>query len=94
MPVVSLDNVTVEEGDRPGTTTARVPFHVRGNLTGRASFTVFVAGERDVLDRGTFTVDLAPGQTEGSIPIGFIADNDRRLRRDSDLSLPHGRAAE
>ena len=74
MPVVSLDNVSVEEGDRPGTTTARVPFHVRGNLTDRASFRVIVAGERDVLDRGTFTVDLAPGQTEGSIPIGFIAD--------------------
>ncbi len=74
MPVVSLDNVTVEEGDRPGTTTARVPFHVRGNLTERASFTVLVAGDRDVLDRGAFTVDLAPGQTEGSIPIGFIAD--------------------
>ena len=74
MPVVSLDNVRVDEGDGPGTTTAGVPFHVRGNLTGRASFTVFVAGERDVLDRGAFTVDLAPGQTEGSIPIGFAAD--------------------
>jgi hypothetical protein len=73
IPLVSLSNITVDKGDGP-TGTARVPFHTVGDLTSRASFTVFVAGDRGILDRGTVTVDLAPGQTEGSIPIDFLAD--------------------
>ncbi len=73
LPQVEIGQVTIPEGNRPGVQVARVPFDVVGNLTRSARFQVFTAGQ----ERGStrrFVVDVAPGQTHGSIPVAYEAD--------------------
>lgn len=72
-PLLSLSRLRLEEGDEPGSLTARLPFRVEGDTSRPSRFVVVTAGqERGQLQR--FTVDLAAGQTSGSIPIGYDAD--------------------
>ena len=83
LPLVSLGNVKVTEGDDPGVSVARVPFEVSGDVIRPAQLTV------GVLDyfarrggRSSVRVDLAPGQTEGYLRYEYrgnkIDDYDRR----------------
>ena len=73
-PLFSLGSVKVEEGDGPGTVTAEVPFTITGTLTEPAQLKV---GTVDYYSRGggsSFRLDLAPGQTSGTIPIEYEAN--------------------
>ena len=50
-----------------------MPFEVVGDVTRRARFVVQTTGQ-EVGNVQRFTVDLAPGQTSGSIPVGYTPD--------------------
>ncbi|MGD9959163.1 MAG: hypothetical protein AB7I40_12740 [Nocardioides sp.] len=74
LPLVSIGNLRQVEGDGPGTVTARLPFTVTGAVTRPARLVAVVAGqERGSIHR--ISIDLAPGQTSGSIPIDYEADD-------------------
>lgn len=72
IPLVSLGEVEVPEGDGPGVSTARVPFTVQGRIAARSKLQVRVAREGKGVE--TVTVELAPGQTRGSVPVDFVGD--------------------
>jgi dienelactone hydrolase len=74
LPLVSLGTLRVLEGDGPGMVTARVPFTVTGDLTGRGSLTVGVVSYDPRSRPHRLFIDLAPGQTSGSIPLTYQAD--------------------
>jgi dienelactone hydrolase len=79
LPTISFSRVRIAEG-AGGAKTARVPFQVTGALTSPARFTVLTVGQaRGDVQR--FTVDLAPGQTSGSVPVGYVADQRADYRR-------------
>ena len=67
LPLVSLGSVTVAEGDSRGTSVARLPFTVTGGSTRPAELTVGVLDDSARRSRDRLRLDLAPGQTEGSI---------------------------
>ncbi len=67
MPTVSLGSLTVTEGDRRGTSVARLPFTVTGELTRPAHLVVGQFDQFSRRGRNQFRLDLAPGQTEGTI---------------------------
>ena len=73
LPLVSIGNLRQQEGDGPGTVTARVPFTIQGAVTRPARLVAVVAGQERGATR-RFRIDLAPGQTSGSIPIDYQAD--------------------
>jgi hypothetical protein len=74
VPVVNLTELRMAEGDVRGSYTARIPFTVTGEVTKPARMVVVTAGQaRGSLQR--FSVDLAPGQTSGSIPVEYTADD-------------------
>ncbi|WP_395659517.1 hypothetical protein [Nocardioides sp.] len=73
LPTVDVGRITMPEGDGPGRVTARMPFEVHGDVTAPARLAVTTVGQ----SRGEvqhFTIDLAPGQTSGSIPVTYDAD--------------------
>jgi hypothetical protein len=73
LPILQLGELRVEEGDRPRSRVVRVPFEVDGQVTRPARFVVQTTGQ----ERGSqqrFAVDLAPGQTSGSVPVQVAAD--------------------
>ncbi|MCW2766811.1 MAG: secreted protein [Nocardioides sp.] len=73
-PVVNLSAIRIDEGDRKGSFTARVPFRVTGDLSRPGRLVVVTAGQaRGSVQR--FTIDLAPGQSSGSVPIEYTADD-------------------
>ena len=74
LPLVDLGTLSVDEGDEPTAQVARVPFSVTGDLTGRAEITVAVVDYSSARRPHRVTVDLAPGQTTGSVPVDFRAD--------------------
>lgn len=72
LPQVDIGSLRVDEGDK-GTHTARVPFTITGTVTDPARFVAFTAGE----DRGSsqrLVIDVAPGQTRGTIPVSWVGD--------------------
>ncbi len=74
LPTVSIGDLSIPEGDSPGNQVARVPFEVHGALTSPARVVVTTVGqERGQQQR--FAIDLAPGQTSGSIPVGYSAND-------------------
>ncbi|WP_346385708.1 hypothetical protein [Nocardioides sp.] len=74
VPVVDVSALRIAEGDTPGSFTARVPFEISGDVSRPAKLVVVTAGQaRGSVQR--FVVDLAPGQTSGSIPIEYTADD-------------------
>ncbi|WP_432479170.1 hypothetical protein [Nocardioides sp. GXQ0305] len=83
LPVVSLGSVTVDEGDRRGVSVARLPFTVANPGTRAAQLTVGVLDWESWRSRERLRVDLAPGQTEGSIRYEYtgntVDDGDRRV---------------
>ncbi|WP_134766912.1 hypothetical protein [Nocardioides sp. 1609] len=77
-PQVSLGKVTIDEGDPPGRRPvrriARVPFTITGDVTAPARMAVVTAGETRG-SRQRFAVDIAPGQTSGTIPVPYVVDD-------------------
>lgn len=74
LPQVDIGTLSVDEGDEKGPHTARVPFTITGVVTGPARFVVFTGGE----SRGSsqrLVVDVAPGQTEGFVPVQYAGDD-------------------
>ncbi len=67
LPLVSMGSLTITEGDGPGTSVARVPFTISGEVTRPAELTVGVLDESSRRGRSRVRVDLAPGQTDGYI---------------------------
>ncbi|KQW48685.1 hypothetical protein ASC77_08080 [Nocardioides sp. Root1257] len=79
LPTIDISRLRVTEGSG-GAKVAEVPFHVNGVLTAPARFVVLTVGQaRGDLQR--FAVDLAPGQTGGTIPVGYVADRRADYRR-------------
>ncbi|WP_341924317.1 hypothetical protein [Nocardioides psychrotolerans] len=79
LPTLSLSGLSLVEGDASGAQVARMPFRVDGEVARPMKVEVVTVGQA----RGavqSFTIDLAPGQTSGSVPVSYEAD-----RRD-DLS--------
>ncbi len=72
-PVLSFGDVELVEGDVKGPVRARLPYTVAGDVSRPSRFVVLTAGqERGSLAR--YAVDLAAGQTSGSIPVQYFAD--------------------
>ncbi len=72
LPQVLIGDVNVDEGSG-GTKVAHVPWTITGNVTRAGRFAVFTAGqERGQTQR--LVVDVAPGQTHGTIPVEYEAD--------------------
>ena len=74
-PLFSLGSVRVQEGDGPGTVTAEVPFTVTGTLTEPAELKVGTFSYYSRGGRQVFRLDLAPGQTSGTIPVEYEAND-------------------
>ena len=83
LPLVSLGSLRVPEGDARGTSTARLPFTITGQVTRPAQLVVGIVDQTQRRGRTRLRVDLAPGQTEGSIRYEYsgntVADYPRRL---------------
>ena len=83
LPLVSLGSLRVPEGDAEGTSTARLPFTITGAVTRPAQLVVGIVDQTQRRGRTRLRVDLAPGQTEGSIRYEYsgntVADYPRRL---------------
>ena len=73
LPQVNLHPLKVVEGDSPRERTARVPFDVVGELTRPARVSVLTGGRQPGSSHRS-TIELAPGQHAGSIPVAFTAD--------------------
>ncbi|MGZ5400244.1 MAG: hypothetical protein ACXWDM_09535, partial [Nocardioides sp.] len=67
LPLVSLGSLRVTEGDARGTSTARLPFTVTGEVTQPAQLLVGIVDQTRRGGRTRLRLDLAPGQTGGSI---------------------------
>jgi len=83
LPLVSLGSLRVSEGDARGTSTARLPFTITGQVTRPAQLVVGVVDQTQRRGLTRLRLDLAPGQTEGSIRYEYrgntVADYPRRL---------------
>ncbi len=80
LPVLDVGRLTIDEGDPTATgprasavRTARVPFTITGAVTRPARFVVQTVGQEAGRPQ-RFTVDVAPGQTSGSIPVRYGVD--------------------
>jgi hypothetical protein len=74
LPLVSLGSVTVTEGDAPGTSVARLPYTVSGDVTRPAQLTVGIVEQSRRRGRDRLRLDLAPGQTEGTLRYEYSAN--------------------
>ncbi len=76
LATLDLHSVTVDEGDSNGgeQVTAEVPFDIVGEITAPATVVVMTTGQGRG-EKQRFTLDLAPGQTSGSIPVSYRPDN-------------------
>lgn len=73
LPVLSIGSLTVQEGNAPGTTIARVPFRLSRPMDRPGRFRVLTVGQIPGSERA-LTIDLAPGQQTGTIPVGYQAN--------------------
>ena len=71
-PRVNIGRLSIDEGSG-GFTTARVPFTISGDVNTPATLSVVTVSDRS-RSRRVFTIHLASGQTTGSIPVVYIAD--------------------
>ncbi len=74
LPLVEMKRVKIQEGDGPGMVEAEVPFTIVGDLTSRASFTAGVVSFDPRVKPFRLPIDLAPGQTSGSVTITYTAN--------------------
>lgn len=75
IPLVSLGTATEVEGNDPDSRTVRVPFTLNAKTQARSSFVVRVASYDETQRSDLITVNLAPGQTKGSIPIDVAGNS-------------------
>ena len=78
LPQLNIPEVKISEGNPPKgkkreMRTAQVPFTITGNLTKPASFRVITVGQGRG-EQKTFTVNVPPGTTTGTIPVTYEAD--------------------
>lgn len=75
LATVDIHSVKVQEGDGNGNqpVTASIPFDIVGELSRPATLVVMTVGQGRG-DKQKFTLDLAPGQTTGSIPVSYSPD--------------------
>lgn len=73
LATVDLHSIKVDEGDGNTPVTASIPFDVVGDLTDPATLVVSTVGQAPG-DKQRYTLDLAPGQTSGSIPVTYQPD--------------------
>lgn len=73
LPQVNLGRLVVDEGDAKGRKVARVPFTITGDVTSPARIAVVTAGQQ-VGATHRFGIDIAPGQTSGTIPIEYVGN--------------------
>jgi hypothetical protein len=73
LPTIDVARLRRPEGDTNGAVRVELPFQVNGEVTRPARFGVTTVGQ-EIGDVQRFTVDLAPGQTHGSIPITYRSD--------------------
>ncbi len=90
LPLVSLGSATVTEGDSRGTSVARLPFTVTGGSTRPAQLTVGILDQSARRSRDRLRLDLAPGQTEGTIRYEYTGNtvDDAARRRVSYAAFP------
>lgn len=69
--LLDLGHARVLEGDGPGTARAEIPFTVTGLKRPASALVVLVGDDR----RRRYTLDLAPGQTHGTIPATMYEPN-------------------
>ena len=81
LPTVSLGSLRVTEGDGRGTSTARLPFTIVGEVTRPAQLLVGIVDQTVRRGRSRLRLDLAPGQTEGSIRYEYTGNDVADLRR-------------
>jgi dienelactone hydrolase len=78
LPQVQLGRLRIDEGDptsgRQQAKVARVPFTITGTLTRPGRFVVLTAGQR-VGEVERITVDVAPGQTSGFVPVRYVVND-------------------
>jgi hypothetical protein len=74
LPLVDMSRLTVTEGDGPGTVEVQMPFTISGDLSHRASFTVGVVSYDPRVKPFRLPIDLAPGQTSGSVTLTYQAN--------------------
>lgn len=79
VPLVSLGTATEVEGNDPDTRTVRVPFTVNAKPSARSSFVVRVSSYDQTQRSDLITVNLAPGQTKGSIPVDVAGNTEPSL---------------
>ncbi|WP_148611454.1 hypothetical protein [Nocardioides rubriscoriae] len=80
LPVVDVGELRVDEGDPARTgprastvRSARIPFTITGPVTRPGQLVVQTVGQ-EIGRPQRFTVDVAPGQTSGSIPVRYSVD--------------------
>jgi hypothetical protein len=81
LPVLSLGNLRVQEGDRPSTRLAEVPYTVTGTLDRRATVAVQVFDPMKGRFGPSLTVVVPAGTTAGVIEVPYPADDADDLRR-------------
>ena len=72
-PALSIGTLTVREGNRPGTSTAQLPYTLSAPMAGPGRVKVLVVGG-NLRSPRHLTLDLARGQDHGAIPVGYTAD--------------------
>lgn len=87
IPLVSLGTATEVEGNDPDGRTVRVPFTLNAKAPSRSSFVVRVASYDESQRSDLITVNLAPGQTKGSIPVDVVGNGLPNLSDASGFSL-------
>ncbi len=87
---VSLGRLRVLEGDGDTPVTAEVPFTVAGDLDAPAQLLVGVVDSSRRRSRAEIRLDLAPGQTSGTIPLEYQPNrlDDYRVRLTSLYAHP------
>ena len=78
LPQVNLGDLELVEGDPAGDQeearrVARVPFTIAGEVTRPSRFVVVTAGQ-ELGSQHRFTIEVAPGQTSGTIPVAYSVD--------------------
>jgi hypothetical protein len=87
IPLVSLGVAKEVEGNDPDARTVRVPFTLNTKARSRSSFVVRVASYDETQRSDLISVQLAPGQTKGSIPIDVVGNTASGLGEFSGFNL-------
>ncbi|GAA1477473.1 hypothetical protein GCM10009623_19190 [Nocardioides aestuarii] len=72
---VSMGSLRLREGDTDGTAVAEVPWTVDGTLTEPAELLVGISTGWRPRDREVVRLDVAPGQTSGTIPVEYESND-------------------